>query len=421
MGRMNMKRTSLIIGLSLFSITALAQEGNLQTPMDFETTKVLPKGIRNLRFRGAMIQANDKYDNSGNMVPVGNALNKGVTFGNLVEGQTSAGAKAELEAKIANSGYSLNDEVGSTTGVANIAVDAKIPIMAYGVTPKLTTAIAVPVITSEVSTNTGSVANNNLNNFAKSVQDDGNQDKALDLQAKFNNAINEKLKKYGYEELSNDKKTHVGDIRLINKYLLKEEASYAIAIRQDLTFPTGTPTNPNKAVDVASGDGQWDVGAGLIGDYFLNDHVQFTAYAGYLRQLATTTTKRIPEREDSKLTPDLDNNTRVDLGDQIRTQLATKFYFLNGFNTNVGYTYQYREADKYTGSKYEAKRYGWMSQNTEQNMQAGQLGVGYSTINLFRQKKFPVPLEANIYHTRLMAGKNVVNDPLTTLEFAMFF
>lgn len=416
-----MKTKSLMIGMTLLSFSALAQEGNLQTPMDFETTKVLPKGIRNLRFRDAMIQANDKYDSTGNQVPVGNALNKGVTFNNLIEGKESAEERAAFKALLATNGLSVNDEVGSTTGVANIAVDARIPILAYGVTPKLTTAFAVPVITSEVRTDSGSVSNGTLDSFAKVLEDGGNQDKAAELQTKFGNAVNEKLIKYGYEPLANERKTHVGDIRMINKYLLKEDVRYALAVRQDLTFPTGRPTSPNKAVDVASGDGQWDAGIGMIGDYFLNDHVQFTAYAGYLRQFATTTTKRIPEKSDSKLTPDVDQNTRMDLGDQIRTQLATKFYFLNGWNTNVGYTFQYREADKYTGGKYDAHRYAWMSQGTEQNMHAGQLGVGYSTINLFRQKRFPVPLEANVYHTRLMGGKNVVNDPLTTLEFAMFF
>lgn len=417
-----MKKTSIALMFSFLSLAAMAQEGNLQTPMDFETTKVLPKGVRNLRYRGAYIQANDKYDDSGNQVPVGNALNKSVTWNTIIDGKDSAQERAQLRGFLLANGINPDDEVGQTAGIVNIAVDARVPIIAYGVTPKLTSALAIPYISTHVRTGTGSMANSNLSNFAQSaLADNGAQEKALDLQMRFADAINEKLRKYGYDELSEDRKNHIGDMRLVNKYLFAQETKYSLALRQDLVMPTGAPTSTSKAVDVASGDGQWDVGAGLIGDYFVTDNIQFTAYAGYLAQLPTTLARRIPEKSDSKLTPDIDSNTRMDLGDQIRTQLASKFFFLNGFSTLLGYTYQYREADKYTGGQYNAERYAWMSQNTEQNMHAGQIGIGYSTVPMFQKKQFPVPLEANLYHTRVMGGKNVVNDPLTAFEFAMFF
>lgn len=417
-----MKKTSIALIFSFLSVAVMAQEGNLQTPMDFETTKVLPKGVRNLRYRGAMIQANDKFDDSGNQVPVGNALNKSVTWNNIIEGKDSSQERAQLRGFLLANGINPDDEVGQTAGVVNIAVDARVPIIAYGVTPKLTSALAIPYISTHVRTGTGSMANDNFSSFAQSaLQENGSQEKAYDLQMKFADAINEKLRKYGYDELSDDRKNHIGDMRLVNKYLLSQETKYSLTLRQDLVMPTGSPTSTRKAVDVASGDGQWDVGAGLIGDYFVNDHVQFTAYAGYLAQLPTTLARRIPEKSDSKLTPDIDPSTRMDLGDQIRTQLASKFSFLNGFSTLLGYTYQYREADKYRGGQFDAERYGWMAQNTEQNMHAAQIGIGYSTLPMFLKKQFPVPLEANLYHTRVTGGKNVVNDPLTAFEFAMFF
>lgn len=412
----------IVLGvLVLSSPYAFCQEGNLQTPMDFETTKVLPKGIRNLRYRGAMIQANDKYDSSGNQVPVGNALNKNVTWNDIINGKDTATEQGQLKGFLQNNGVNTNDEVGSTTGVANIAVDAKVPIIAYGVTSKLTSAVAIPYITSQVSTDTGSIANNSLNTIANKLQDTGSGDKAGELQIKYQNAINEKLVKYGYDPLGYDRKSHLGDVRLINKYLLVEDASFALAVRQDITFPTGEPTSTKKAVDVASGDGQWDAGAGIIGDYMFNDHFHLTAFTGYTIQMPTTMAKRIPEKQDSKLTPDIDPNTRVDLGDQFKAQTAAKFYYLNGFITNLGYTFQYREKDKYRGGSFKEERYEWMSLNTEQTMHASSLGIGYSTLPMFRQKKFPVPLEAHLTHTRVLGGKNVVNDPLTAFEFAMFF
>lgn len=56
-----------------------------------------------------------------------------------------------------------------------------------------------------------------------------------------------------------------------------------------------------------------------------------------------------------------------------------------------------------------------------QRMHAGLAQIGYSTINLYRQKKFPIPLTFKLTHTQVLGGVNVANDDLTAIDMSVFF
>ena len=47
--------------------------------------------------------------------------------------------------------------------------------------------------------------------------------------------------------------------------------------------------------------------------------------------------------------------------------------------------------------------------------------VGYDTITLFKEKKFPIPLSVSLVQTFVPKGKNVVANNMTTFDFSMFF
>ena len=138
-------------------------------------------------------------------------------------------------------------------------------------------------------------------------------------------------------------------------------------------------------------------------------------------ELADKVAGRVPFRADSRLTPDKDYSIKRDIGDSSMYQVAIKYENELGINTGAAYALQYKEADTFRGSLYEQKRYDWMAAGTIQNMQSAQVYLGYSTLPLFHQKRFPVPLQLGINHTRVLSGKNVTEDPLTALKFSMFF
>ena len=64
---------------------------------------------------------------------------------------------------------------------------------------------------------------------------------------------------------------------------------------------------------------------------------------------------------------------------------------------------------------------GGLGQAPEQSMQSLLLQVDFSTIPLFKEKKFPVPLKLTLNHALVVGGKNVSKDPRSSLDFALFF
>lgn len=403
------------------AIPSWAQEGSLLIPMDFESAKVLPRGIRNFRLRGAQFQATDSYNGSGQVVPTGNALNKGVTWNKIIDGKSSDLEKGLLKGYLQSKNVDLNQEVGQTTGVVGVDFQTTVPIFAYGVTEKMTIAMAVPVVRHSLQVDSGFVSNDNLKNVGNILNGDGSQNKAYELRYKTAQAIQEKLKDYNYDALQDDSQTRLGDIRLVGKNLLLRQGRVDMALKTMVTVPTGTPTRVNRAVDIGSGDGQWDVGMGVISDVQVTKNNLLTGYVAGIAQLPTHRERRIPKEHDSKLSPDVDGDTKMDLGDMLQLQLGNKYSFLKGFSFSSAMSVQYKGRDKYSGDKYDGYRYNWLSKDTSQSMQTMQLALGYSTIELFREGKFAAPLETNLTFNRVIAGQNVIADYLVCFELAAYF
>lgn len=416
--------TLTLILLIAVSLTANAQEGGLLAPVSLESAKVLPKGIRNVQFLDSRIDAVKKYNNNGNTVPLGDALNKKVTWGKSIEGKKDLYERAKLRGLLKDNNIDENEQIGETTGVVNAAVEARVPVIAYGVTSKLTMALVVPYVTTDIQIDTGFKAKNNLSKFSQKILQEklNSEHKANKVRNDTLTAIDIKLRDNNYKKLSESegRRTRLGDIRLISKYLLNDTESYKGGLKVELTAPTGEPTDPDKAVDIPSGDGQWDIGLGYTAEYTLNKSFSLLGFAGYTVQLETETEKRIPEESDSKVTPDKEKLTQ-DLGDRWMTQAGVTYSFLQGASVTTALTYQKKERDQYKGKEYEAHRYNWLESDTNQEMYSSTVALGYSTIELFRQKRFPAPVQAGLIYTNVFEGKNVVKDEVVAMQLSLFF
>jgi hypothetical protein len=409
-----------ILGMVLMASTSV-MAGNLAIPVAFDNAKVLPKGVRNLRYNNVMAEANSKYDQVGNSVGVGSSFNVDVSYNKLIDGKDTALEKGILQGYLMRHNKDLNSIAGETTGVVNVEVDAQVPVFAMGLTKKLTSAIVVPVVEAKTNVDTGFLAGSEIQSIVNQLIAEGKYFKAQETQQKTNNAIQDSIAKKGYKPLADEQKDMLGDIRIINKYQLSNKKDYAISLTNSIVLPTGEEADINKVVDVAAGDGQTDISAGLNVDFYFTSKLTVSARASYTAQLADTTAKRIPEKVDSTVSPDIDNNVKRDLGDIIYTSIGANYLMDSGLQLRGQYSFQYKEADKYTGDRYESYRYDWMSIATSQKLHAAQLGIGYSTIPAFKRKEFAVPMELNLSLGTPLSGKNVVNDTTIAAELAVFF
>ncbi len=411
----------LIALIAIFFIFPSAHGGNLSAPVSFDNAKVLPKGVRNLRYNSIYAGANEKFSSAGSIVPVGNAFNVNVSYNKLIDGQDSKLQKGLFQGYLNREGKNLDSSAGETTGVVNVEVDAKVPVFAMGVTRKWTAAIIVPIVTIKTNVGTGFIASESFKKLANKLVRDGKKFKAEEARDKSNKAIDNKIEKYNYRPLRNQVKDVLGDIRLVNKVQLTNKKNHAIALTGSLVFPTGKESDIDEVVDPTAGDGQIDYGMGIVADWYFNSQLSFSGKIAYMVQAPDTTAKRIPEVFDSTLTPDIDPQVKRDLGNMAYASLGASYLTDLGISLKSQYSFQYKEEDTYRGSKYSFERYGWMGLDTRQSIHTFQVSIGYSTLSLFKRKIFPLPLEINFALARPLAGKNVTKDTTVVAEAAIYF
>jgi hypothetical protein len=415
-------RTKLLSALAICSVSTVTFAGDLKPVFLAPTAKILPKGVRNFNYNGVSRSASEKYSDSGQATSIAQPLEKELTFQNIIDGKINADEKAAIMQVMATTGSSLNDTFGQTTGTVNVEAMAHVPIIAYGVTDKVTAAIAIPVVNYSYQMDLG-VAQENAelyNKVEKALRDKGVSDKVDEFYEKINAPTLSKFDEYNYNQPMSESGTKLGDIKLVAKYQALNGVKHRLTVQGDVTLPTGEDQDINKAVDVASGDGQTDLGAGVFYDYVVNSNLSFGTNAFYTVQLGDTNEERIPIQSNSKASPDIDRETDRKLGNIWGATLGSRLEN-DKFSFDLAYSYQYKQRDEYSGTKYTAERYFWLAEETEQYMHSAMVTLGFSTVNMYRSGSFPVPMAVLLNHTRVLDGRNVVNNPLTSMTLSVYF
>ncbi len=413
-----MKRfiTALVLLVSAYPTYA----AQLKAPIGLTSAQVLPKNIRNLRYNSIFIEGNEKYTNTGVEAPLADPFFKNLTWNDVLDFKGDAIKKGLLKGYLEANGFDLDAVVGSTNGDISGSATAHVPVFAYGLTEKLTLAIAVPIIKYESLVGVGFVPTSEIDRINRSFEDNENIASQTEFNDRMSDPINFRLDTFNYAPLKNEKGTLLGDIKVVGKYNILKNDNVNFTLQPEVTLPTGKIQNANEVVAPARGDGQWDVGLSLLTDYTLTSELTLNTALTYVVQLPDEKDMRVPYKSDSKLSNDQESLER-DLGDSVSAQLGIRYEFFKGTTFRSGYSFQYKGEDKYDGGQFEAARYDLLSDDTRQRMHSIQLGLGYSTIKLFREGSFPVPLEVSVIHSRVLSGKNVTKDPQTTLSMAMFF
>ncbi|MDZ4660985.1 MAG: hypothetical protein SGJ18_05125 [Pseudomonadota bacterium] len=413
-------RYRLIIILALLGAHALAD--GLGAPTDFESTSILPKGIRNVKLLAFSTEILSKYDSGNSVNSLGTKFQKNVTYSDLYKGKP-ASEQALSKGYMQSMGIENPETTtfGYTTGYASARVTATVPVFAFGVSEKWTTAIAIPIVYTNTFVDTGFDVTPGGQAFFGKLAEDTNVNKAKAGLQKTSNPVAAQVAALGYEPLVGQSQTSLGDIRWINKYLISKNITRSFLIKQFVTLPTGKVANPNNLMSLSTGDGQWDVGAAAVADWYMAKRLSLTTHLDYTAQLPDHIAKRIPDSSDSTLSSDTDYKTYRNLGDLIGGSLALKYEPLETTTIGLGYSVQHKYGDRYRGGQYSQSRYDYLTSDTDQDMRAILAGINFSTIPLFRKKSFSVPLEAKINHTEVIAGRNVAADSITALDVSVYF
>lgn len=410
---------SLFLPIGFVSIELKA--GGLASPFEVESTAVLPTSIRNPRYKNINTWVDEKFNSLGKRESLGGKLNQNIIWDNLISKQSSDDQKNLLKGTLESQSITDQDTVGSITGAVSAYANVNVPVFAYGIKENWTIALAVPIYKIELNVDSGFVLDARTQLFINKLEKN-DPVKASEVSQNLNHPLQTELQNKGYKPLQSEKYTAIGDIKLVSKYQFFRSDDDTIAFKSELTLPTGTTSDPDKLVELPTGDGQYDLGLGLIWDHQLTSKFSWNFYGNINIQLPDHLKRRIPKSPEGGLTSDVEDVFR-DSGDQYL--LGTSIQFgrsQGGFYSNLGYIYQYMQRTRFSGTRFSNDRYRWLEdQNPSQllNSLVGQ--IGYSTIESFQSKDFPIPLQANIGFGHPLSGRNATAADVYMAELVLFF
>jgi len=412
---------ALVIGSWGAAITS-AQD--LRAPFELETARVLPKGVRNPRFKNIVTGIESRFSGGGIGEPLGQKLNKTVTWADAIAAQPTEAQKAEAQGSIQAAGVDGTVGPGRTTGDVAVAANIKVPVLAWGLTDRWTMAAAFPIYDVNVRATSGFVAADSGRRWLDEIGSTS-VDKQNEAAAKMNDAVNQKLARLGYKPVQDQSQTALGDVRLVSKLVLAEsgaEDGYLLTLKNDVTLPTGPVPDPANLLATPIGDGQWDIGAALVYDrVFLRDF-RWNAFGGYTVQTSGDIARRLPVSGDDSLSADQEVVSQK-LGDIVSMGSSLSYQVPRlGITVGAGYQYQRLGATRVEDGKFESQRYRWLEALfPERDLHTGMLMAGFSTVDFYKQKRFALPFQANIAYSAPIAGRQATTNAMWLAELVMFF
>ena len=417
-----MKALALLSKIALISLTASqALAGGIFTPISADSAAVLPKGVRNVRIGGFTTEVTDKFDGYGSIVPTANSFNKAISYDKLISSRPDLSEQAQLRGGLQAEGVNLSDTAGNAEGLVNARITTSVPVIAYGLTEKITLGIGLPIMYSSTHVDTGWAANANFNATLQRLQTLGFEGRILGLKNDLYNVVATQVAAYGYKPMADEQHNDMGDATLGAKMQVMTSPKADVAVSMKAVLPTGRTPDVDKVVDIAPGDGHFSTGVGVVADFKVANKIVITPSASYLYQFAAHQTARIPRTSDESISPDKDFDTKVKKGDIMGTALTGRYQFIETMNVGLGYSFQYKNPDEYQGSAYDSQRYSYLSQDTFQYMHSMLLSFTASTIPLFKKHQFAVPLDATIAFAHVLEGRNVGKLDVAIFDLAAYF
>ena len=224
---------------------------------------------------------------------------------------------------------------------------------------------------------------------------------------------------FGYDRFETWDDEGLGDLQLGAKYQYLRTEDWRLAFTGGVQFPTGEKDDPDKLTDYGFGSGAYALLFRLHNDYVGIKNLVLNATFSYDLYLPEKEKLRVPSASDEPITP---NEERVDrdLGDVIKAEVSGAYEIFEGFSFSLLYEYSHGFEDDVDGDK--GFRYKSLEEDTDWSSHIAKVGLSYSTIPLYRAKKFPVPLTFSVlYRNRFAGDNNVFQSQYIGVGLAAFF
>jgi hypothetical protein len=208
---------------------------------------------------------------------------------------------------------------------------------------------------------------------------------------------------FGYKPVENWSNDGISDIEAGLKLQYLKTENWRLAFLGGVRIPTGDTDDPDSLVDYPLGKGNWAFLFYFNQDYIGIENLVLNATVEYELMLPYHSTRRVYSDPNLPLTS-IKEDVKTDPGDRIEFNTSASYTFAKGFSLYLYYENAWHWKDNVTG--YHGRNYKILEEETNYREQVYRVGLYYSTIPLYQQKKFPVPLTTTIQYRKRFAGKN---------------
>ncbi|RPJ78793.1 MAG: hypothetical protein EHM20_03040 [Alphaproteobacteria bacterium] len=224
---------------------------------------------------------------------------------------------------------------------------------------------------------------------------------------------------YDYKALGTWEKDALGDAEIGMIYRLTNFSDKGLAIAGGVILPTGDADDPDSLQDVATGDGQYDAFVeSMAGISFFNNTIALDLKTRFTHQFATKKILRASDDSTMPLTKNKEAMTEK-LGNKIDGTLSMTINATSWFNFNSSLIISETKASQYGATDPRVKNA--LEQNTSNSNQWARIGIGFSSIELYKKKKMDIPFEISLTAQRLLNAKNAANYDRADLDFRLYF
>ena len=425
-GVSDMGRILVRFFLFITALATLAEQG--QTA---EEARLLPAGINRIRLVGVNARTvTRKLNDDGNLSSLGGA-NQTVDMATMAAGNPRLNELRKTVNNLLGSGQGDNLYTGNLYQDISIQQQIMGTAYEYGLSEnwnigvrlrfvrqtvrsglKLEAVNNAPAIQSAIAAN--SAGNAELNAALAQVA-------ALDAQAWENIIFRDK----GYDAPSEFTTSNLGYTEVGAKYKILEGDWHYSSILMGVRVPTGKDPSLKNPLDTGTGANYWGIGAQLFQDFYVSRALSLGAAAKYEYYPTHTKTLAVPKDANETLPSLLPEAGQVQqvkrkVGGQLDAEVSTTYEFDGDFvSLWAAYQYKKKAGDRFsgTGNLY----YEGLSRGTRIEAFFGEVGVGLSTISLYRKKKFAVPMAVSLLYNTTLAGSNTPAASSARVDMKFYF
>lgn len=222
----------------------------------------------------------------------------------------------------------------------------------------------------------------------------------------------------GYKRFGTYKNNGLADIEAGAKYQYLSTDKWRLAFTGGLRFPTGKVDDPDNLVDYPLGSGAYAFLFRSHNDYIGIKNLVLDLTLKYDLVLSHNETMRIISDPNQPIA-DVKEDLSINPGDVFELEASGSYNFGKGFTLTALYKYgkSWKDSVKGSGGHIDG-----LEEETNYTEQVFEAYLGYTTMPLFLEKKFPLPLNAFIgYRNRFAGSNNVLKSQYISFGLQFFF